>query len=61
MIDQGAVQIEENHIRHKMIMSWCLSLTPEGGASGAESVALTIGSGADSVSGDEELRGIIRA
>jgi hypothetical protein len=30
MIDQGAVQIEEHHIHHRRIISWCLSLTPEG-------------------------------
>jgi len=30
MIDQGAVQIEENHICHRMIISWCMSLTPGG-------------------------------
>jgi hypothetical protein len=42
MIDQGAVQIDENHICHRTIISWRLSLMPEGGASfGAESVALT--------------------
>lgn len=30
MIDQGAVQVEEDHICHEVIIPWCLSPTPEG-------------------------------